>query len=72
MAEGTLLAIDELMVAFGAEDVVRGVDLSVRAARPWPWWVRAGSGKSVTALSVLGLLPYPHARHPAGRIRYQR
>src|SRR5690606_29344793 len=30
----------------------------------------SGSGKSVTALSVLKLLPYPAASHPSGEIRY--
>ena len=39
------------------------------AARPWRWSARSGSGKSVTALSVLQLLPYPtaqpsHRQHP--------
>ena len=29
----------------------------------------SGSGKSVTALSTLQLLPYPHAWHPSGSIR---
>ncbi|WP_440997333.1 ABC transporter ATP-binding protein [Arhodomonas sp. SL1] len=71
MAEGALLAVDELAVAFGAQDVVRGVDLSVRAGETLALVGESGSGKSVTALSVLGLLPYPHARHPAGRIRYR-
>ena len=27
---------------------------------------KSGSGKSVTALSILKLLPYPTARHPSG------
>ena len=31
----------------------------------------SGSGKSVTALSILQLLPYPPARHPSGSIRFQ-
>ncbi len=31
----------------------------------------SGSGKSVTALSVLQLLPYPAASHPTGSIRFQ-
>ena len=41
------------------------------AARPWRWSARSGSGKSVTALSVLQLLPYPMAAHPTGSIRFQ-
>ena len=31
----------------------------------------SGSGKSVTALSILQLLPYPMARHPGGSIRFR-
>jgi microcin C transport system ATP-binding protein len=31
----------------------------------------SGSGKSATALSVMKLLPYPAARHPAGAIRFK-
>src|SRR5206468_2571299 len=31
----------------------------------------AGSGKAVTALSVLKLLPYPAAHHPSGAIRFK-
>ena len=31
----------------------------------------SGSGKSVTALSILQLLPYPKAWHPGGSIRLQ-
>src|SRR5207244_8897458 len=31
----------------------------------------SGSGKSVTALSVLKLLPYPAAHHPSGSIRFK-
>ena len=31
----------------------------------------SGSGKSVTALSVLKLLPYPTASHPSGRILFK-
>ncbi|HCX14394.1 MAG TPA: microcin ABC transporter ATP-binding protein, partial [Rhodospirillaceae bacterium] len=30
----------------------------------------SGSGKTVTALSILGLLPYPRARHPTGSITF--
>ena len=36
------------------------------AARRWPWSARSGSGKSVTALSMLQLLPYPTASHGPG------
>ena len=32
---------------------------------------KSGSGKSVTALSVIRLLPYPAASHPTGRIMFK-
>ena len=32
---------------------------------------KSGSGKSVTALSILKLLPYPAARHPSGTITFK-
>ena len=31
----------------------------------------SGSGKSVSALSILKLLPYPSAHHPSGRILFK-
>ena len=40
-------------------------------ARPWRWSAKSGSGKSVTALSILKLLPYPAARHPSGTITFK-
>ena len=40
-------------------------------AKPWRWSVKSGSGKSVTALSVMKLLPYPPAHHPSGSIRFK-
>ena len=32
---------------------------------------KSGSGKSVTALSVMKLLPYPAAHHPSGSIKFE-
>ena len=40
------------------------------AASAWHWSAKSGSGKSVSALSVLKLLPYPAASHPSGNIRF--
>ena len=39
--------------------------------RPWRWSASSGSGKTVTALSFLRLLPYPAASHPSGAIRFK-
>ena len=64
-----LLEVRDLSVTFGAGATAvaggEGRELRrSRAARPWRWSARAGSGKSVTALSMLQLLPYPHGRAP--------
>ena len=39
--------------------------------RPWRWSASSGSGKTVTALSFLRLLPYPAASHPSGAILFK-
>ena len=38
--------------------------------RRWRWSASSGSGKTVTALSILKLLPYPSASHPSGKILF--
>ena len=40
------------------------------AASAWLWSASPGSGKSVSALSILKLLPYPTASHPSGSVRF--
>ena len=40
-------------------------------ARRWRWSAKSGSGKSVTALSVMKLLPYPAAHHPSGSVVFK-
>jgi len=69
-----LLAIEGLEVGFETEagpvPVVRGVDLRVEAGRTLALVGESGCGKSVTALSVLGLLD-PPGRVRAGRILFR-
>ena len=67
-----LLRVEGLVTAFDTEGgVVRavdGVDLTVEAGRTLGLVGESGCGKSVTALSIVGLLPRPAARIEAGRI----
>jgi ABC-type dipeptide/oligopeptide/nickel transport system ATPase component len=61
------LDMDGLYVAIGERDVVRGVDLHVEPGTCVGLVGASGSGKSLTALASLGLLPRV-ARVKAGRI----
>jgi len=56
--EGVLRAVDGLSLTIGPDEVVGLVGES-------------GCGKSVTALSVLRLLPFPQARMDSGRVLYR-
>ena len=71
--EEALLRIRDLDVSFGRGEAevkaVRGVSLDLAAGESVALVGDSGSGKSVTALSVLQLLPYPQAHHPRGSVR---
>lgn len=64
-----ILDIRDLKVAFGEEEVVKGVSFDLKKGETLALVGESGSGKSVTALSVLQLLPYPRAHHPGGSIK---
>ena len=49
---------------------VKGVSFTVDRGESLALVGESGAGKSVTALSVLQLLPYPQACHPSGNIRF--
>lgn len=70
----TLLNISNLNVSFQNEEnivhPVRGVDLKVRQGETVALVGESGCGKSVTALSVLRLLPIPPARFDSGSIQF--
>ncbi|MBK8176478.1 MAG: ABC transporter ATP-binding protein [Rhodospirillales bacterium] len=71
----TLLNVRDLAVSFGAGvrqvDAVRGISFDVGEGETVALVGESGSGKSVTALSAMRLLPYPHAWHPSGSIRFR-
>ncbi|MFJ2033627.1 ABC transporter ATP-binding protein [Streptosporangium sp. NPDC087985] len=62
----TLLAISGLKVSIGGKEILRGVDLDLRAGRVHGLAGESGSGKTMTGLAVLGLLP--HGARTGGRI----
>ncbi|MBI5838311.1 MAG: ABC transporter ATP-binding protein [Candidatus Eisenbacteria bacterium] len=73
--EATLLEIDDLRTWFHTDDgVVRAVDgisLEISAGSTLGLVGESGCGKSVTALSVLRLLPSPPARVESGQVRFR-
>jgi peptide/nickel transport system ATP-binding protein len=71
----TVLEIDKLTIALppGADrpNAVTDVDLTLRAGEVTCLIGESGSGKSLVARSILGLLPGPHVRISSGRILFQ-
>jgi microcin C transport system ATP-binding protein len=70
-----LLSVEDLRIDFRTDErvvhAVRGVSFDVNEGQTVALVGESGSGKSATALSVLRLLPYPAASHPAGRILFE-
>ncbi|MCZ4315286.1 ABC transporter ATP-binding protein [Comamonadaceae bacterium G21597-S1] len=70
-----LLEVRDLRTVFRGDDgdvaVVDGVNFSVDAGRTLAIVGESGCGKSVTSLSIMGLLPKPHGRVAAGSIRFE-
>ncbi len=70
-----LLEVDDLAVDFvqgrKVTHAVKGVSFHIDRGETLALVGESGSGKSTVALSVLKLLPYPAARHPAGEIRFK-
>ncbi len=63
----TLVAVDNLSVAFGDKQVVDGVSFGLDRGETLALVGESGSGKSLTALSLLQLLP-TGGTNPTGRI----
>jgi peptide/nickel transport system ATP-binding protein len=72
MANDVVLSVDGLATEFAGDDgtvrVVDGVSFDVRAGETLGIVGESGCGKSVTALSIMGLLPKPAGRVVAGRV----
>jgi peptide/nickel transport system ATP-binding protein len=70
-----LLEVHELRTHFTTDDgefaAVDGVSFSVEAGRTLGVVGESGCGKSVTSLSVMGLLPKPAGRIAGGSIRFE-
>ncbi|GLW99429.1 ABC transporter ATP-binding protein [Microtetraspora sp. NBRC 16547] len=64
-----LLAVDDLHVEFGAARVVNGVGYAVEAGETLAILGESGSGKSVTARAIMGLVRPPRGRITAGAVR---
>ncbi|ABM02158.1 ABC transporter foroligopeptide/dipeptide ATP-binding protein [Psychromonas ingrahamii 37] len=67
-SKNELLKIENLAVSFGDKNIVSGVSFSLDKGQTLAIVGESGAGKSLVALSILQLLPYPHAHHPAGEI----
>ena len=70
-----LLEVEDLVVEFGTDDgifrAVDGVSLSLETGRSLGVVGESGCGKSVTALSIMGLIAQPPGRIARGTIRFE-
>jgi microcin C transport system ATP-binding protein len=70
-----LLEIENLKVSFSTEkgtvEAVKGISFKIEKGESLALVGESGAGKSVTAHSILRLLPYPQASHPDGRIMFE-
>jgi oligopeptide/dipeptide ABC transporter ATP-binding protein len=64
-----LLAIDDIYIDVGGKALIEGVSLSIDAGEMLGLVGESGCGKSVTALSIMRLIPEPPMRITKGAIR---
>ncbi len=71
---GVLLEVEDLYVEFhtaeGLAKAINGVNFTLSAGETLAILGESGSGKSVTAQAIMGILDMPPARIPQGSIRY--
>jgi oligopeptide transport system ATP-binding protein len=72
--DGVLLEVDDLYVEFHTEEgvakAINGVSFELRQGETLAILGESGSGKSVTAQAIMGILDMPPARIPSGAVRY--
>ncbi|MBB4938037.1 oligopeptide transport system ATP-binding protein [Streptosporangium album] len=75
LGDEPLLAVDDLHVEFvtrqGVVKAVNGVSYSLNPGETLAVLGESGSGKSVTAQAIMGILDMPPARVPRGEIRFR-
>jgi len=73
-ADGLLLEVEDLYVEFhtaeGVAKAINGVSFDLRQGETLAILGESGSGKSVTAQAIMGILDMPPAVIPSGAIRY--
>ncbi|MCW8331368.1 ABC transporter ATP-binding protein [Photobacterium sp. SDRW27] len=75
MSSDVILSVRDLETEFTTDDgvvkVLHGVNFDVRKGRTLGLVGESGCGKSVTAMSIIGLLPKPYGRVTKGQILYR-
>ncbi|PSV98964.1 ABC transporter ATP-binding protein [Photobacterium lipolyticum] len=75
MTHEVLLEVNELVTEFTTDDgvvrVLDGVNFTVKKGQTLGIVGESGCGKSVTAMSVMGLLPRPYGQVAGGKILYR-
>src|ERR1044071_5337606 len=73
--DGLLLEVDQLQVEFRTRDgvakAINGVSFELHEGETLAILGESGSGKSVTAQAIMGILDMPPARIAKGEIRFQ-
>lgn len=69
--ENTLLSVQNLSVAFNGLQVTSDVSFNIFNGEIFALMGESGSGKSVSAMAIPGLLPYPSAKIIGGSIYFE-